>query len=98
MRKKAVCILKCLLLLVMLLKLPILFDASPKDFLLFYAMESSETEAGSAEEDTGEEDEFVRLTIHCTYHNLVSSVEHGYPASENRDAHIREIVPPPPQG
>jgi hypothetical protein len=98
MRKKAVCILKCLLLLVMLLKLPILFDASPKDFLLFYAIETSETEAENAEEDTGEEDEFVRLTIYCTCHNSISSAVHRYPASENKDAHIREIVPPPPQG
>lgn len=98
MRKKAVSILKGVLLLVMLLKLPILFEASPKDFLLFYAMETSETEAESAEEDTSEEDKFVRLAIYYNSHNLVSAAVHGYPATENRDAHIREIVPPPPQG
>lgn len=98
MRNKAVSILRGVLLLVMLLKLPVLFDFSSKDFLLSYTAETSETETESTEEDGGEEDEFVRLATQWSCHHLISSATHESPTTANQDAHIREIVPPPPQG
>lgn len=98
MSKGIVCILKGVLLVVVLLKLSILFDAPPKDFLLLYTMETCETETEEVEEDGGEEDEFIRIAIQLSDLHLVSQARHGYPSAANEEAHIREIVPPPPQG
>jgi hypothetical protein len=98
MNKKVVSILKGVLLMAMLLKLSIFFDVPPTDFFPVYAVEASETEAESAEEDTGEEDEFIRIGLQWSSLDLVSSMVHGFLSVADQDAHIREIVPPPPQG
>jgi hypothetical protein len=97
MSKKAVSFLRGILLLAMLLKLSILFDTPPKSFFPVYAVETSETEAENIEVDAGEEDAFIRSALQWSCVNLVSSAVHVCPSVANQDAHIREIVPPPPQ-
>ena len=82
---------------VMLLKLTFILEIPQKDSFSIFALEMNEVESEESQKSAADGDEFIELSFNWEYsHQPLCSACMSF-FTRNIEAHIREIVPPPPQ-
>lgn len=96
-KKNLINIVRGIIVVVMLLKLTFIIESPQKDSFSFFTLDMNEVESEESEKSATDGDEFIELSLNWeNSHQSLSSVCVTF-FMRNAQAHIREIVPPPPQ-
>lgn len=86
-----------ILVVVILLKVAFVFEVPQRDIFSIFAHEMSEVDSEESRETATDEDEFIELSCHWENSHQPFSSACMIFFIPDTEAHIREIVPPPPQ-
>jgi hypothetical protein len=96
-KKSLINFLRGIMVVVMLLKLAFILEIPQKDSFQIFALEMNEVESEESQKSATDGDEFIELSFNWEHSNQPLSSACMTFFIRNIEAHIREIVPPPPQ-
>jgi hypothetical protein len=96
-KKNLINFLRGVLVVVMLLKLTFILDIPQKDTFSIFTLEMNEVESEESQKSDTDGDEFIQLSFNWEHSIQPFSSDRMILFMPNREAHIREVVPPPPQ-
>lgn len=97
MKKSLVNYLRGIIVVVMLLKLAFVLEIPQKDSFSIFAIEMNEVESEESQKSATDGDEFIELSFNWEHSHQPLPTACMTFFIRNIEAHIREIVPPPPQ-